>query len=692
MGYDTSSGHSYPLGATVYPEGVNFCLFSKTGQAVELLLFEHADAPYSMQVIRLDPDHHRTFYYWHVFVKGVGAGLVYAYRVYGPYIPAQGDRFDGSKVLLDPYVRAVVGWQNYQREAAISPGDNCPYALRGVVVDPSQYDWEEDEPLRIPYSTSVIYELHVGGFTRHPNSGVSPEKRGTFAGLVDKIPYLKSLGITAVELLPIHQFDEQDAPPGLVNYWGYSPMAFFAPHHNYSSCQSPLGPVDEFRDMVKALHRAGIEVILDVVFNHSAEGHDGGPTFCFRGLENRAYYILNAENPAEYENYSGCGNTLKANHEIVGRMIIDCLRYWVAEMHVDGFRFDLASVLSRSRTGRPLEDPPILWSIESDPILAGTKIIAEAWDAGGLYQVGSFIGDRFAEWNGPFRDDVRCFVKGDEAMVIPVAARIMASPDIYPQPDREPNRSINFVTCHDGFTLYDLVAYNQKHNAANGEDNRDGSNDNHSWNCGFEGETDDLVVRQVRSQQMRNHLTILLMSQGTPMLLMGDEVMRSQLGNNNPYCHDNELTWFDWSLIDRHPDLLRFTSGLIGFIQSLALFRQEKILSTDLDDPEPHIFWHGVKLNAPDWQPWSHTIAFSLEYPSAGEYLHVMLNAYWEPLIFELPPLRDGIHWHRIVDTAQPSPYDFQPLATAPPVPQRLYPVAARASVVLMAKGTCSHS
>lgn len=686
MGLDVLPGRSFPLGATVYPHGVNFSIFSKSCDRVELLLFDAPDDPTPTHVIALDPQHHKTFYYWHVFVSGLQAGQVYAYRVYGPYKPEVGLRFDGDKVLLDPYACAVVGWEHYSREAAIYPGNNCARALRSVVVDPSDYDWEDDLPLNIPYSETVIYEMHVGGFTRHPSSGVAPEKRGTYAGLIEKIPYLKELGVTAVELMPIHEFDEQDVRPGLKNYWGYSTLAFFAPHRAYSSRQDPLGPVHEFRDMVKALHRAGIEVILDVVFNHTAEGNHDGPTLSFRGLENQAYYILEADDPQYYANYTGCGNTVKAHHEIVGRMILDCLRYWVAEMHVDGFRFDLASVLSRSKAGDPLEDPPIIWTIESDPILAGTKVIAEAWDAGGLYQVGSFIGDRFAEWNGPFRDDVRRFVKSDTNTVKTLANRIMGSPDIYSKPDRDLNRSINFVTCHDGFTLNDLVSYNQKHNEANDEDNRDGSNDNHSWNMGVEGPTDDPAIAALRLQQIKNCLTLLLMSQGTPMLLMGDEIRRTQFGNNNAYCQDSELSWFDWTAVEREAGLFRFVRGLIQFAQSLHLFRLEKQLEIAYRSHKPHIGWHGVRLKRPDWNEHSHTLAFTLCHPEAQEHLHVMLNAYWEPLLFTLPSLRRGQQWARIVNTALPSPEDFQPLEAAPLIRRRRLDLQARSAVVLMAR------
>ncbi|MGF1499783.1 MAG: glycogen debranching protein GlgX [Elainellaceae cyanobacterium] len=684
MGLSILPGQSYPLGATVYPNGVNFSIFSKNATSLELLLFDTPDSPNPSYTISLDAKHHKTFYYWHVFVEGIGSGQIYAYRAHGPYSSELGLRFDGQKVLLDPYTRAVAGWDTYRRETARHPGDNCADALKSVVVDTCLYDWEDDKPLRIPYATSVIYEMHVGGFTRNPNSGIAPEKRGTFAGLIEKIPYLKELGITAVELLPVHQFDDQDVATGLKNYWGYSTMAFFAPHYDYSSRKDPLGPVDEFRDMVKALHRAGIEVILDVVFNHTAEGNHEGPTFSFRGLENSAYYILE-DNKTFYSNYSGCGNTMKANHEIVGRLIIDSLRYWVTEMHVDGFRFDLASVLARSRSGDPLQDPPILWAIESEPALAGTKIIAEAWDAGGLYQVGSFIGDRFAEWNGPFRDDVRRFVKSDPQTVSTLAARIMASPDIYSGPNREPNRSINFITCHDGFTLNDLVSYNQKHNEANREDNRDGTNENYSWNCGIEGITDDPQINALRLRQIKNLLTILFISQGTPMLLMGDEVRRTQSGNNNGYCQNNPLSWFNWDAIHAHQEVLRFVKQLIAFTQSLALFRQRSILKINYHRHRPHIIWHGVMLGQPDWSDDSHSLAFTLHHPQAGETLHVMLNAYWQPLTFELPPLQRDQHWHRIVDTAKPYPEDIFGPQGAQLIADDTYRVGDRSAVVLVA-------
>ncbi len=680
----TLPGRSFPLGATVYPDGVNFCVFSKNCDAVDLLLFDQPDSPRPSHTIRLDPRLNRTFYYWHIFIPGLKDGQAYAYRVHGRFEPEIGLRFDGQKVLVDPYARAVA-MGRYERDAAVRPGDNCAYAPRSIVVDPTPYDWEGDLPLERPFSTSVIYELHVGGFTRHPNSGLPAHQRGTYAGLIEKIPYLRSLGITAVELLPVQQFDPEDAPPGQRNYWGYAPLALFAPHAAYSSRADPLGPVDEFRDMVKALHRAGIEVILDVVFNHTCEGDHRGPTVSFRGLENRAYYILE-ENRAYYANYSGCGNSLNGNQSIVRRLIIDCLRHWVAEMHVDGFRFDLASVMARDEWGQPLRSPPILWEIESDPILAGTKLIAEAWDAAGLYQVGTFIGHRWAEWNGRFRDDVRRFVKGDSGTVSPLAARILASTDVYRQPDRDPNRSINFVTCHDGFTLNDLVSYDHKHNEANGDYNRDGTDANYSWNCGVEGPSDDPAVEQLRQQQIKNLLTLLFISQGTPMLLMGDEVRRSQGGNNNAYCQDNALSWFDWAALERQAGLLRFVTELIRFTQTHELFRQESPWLPPSGVHRPLLTWHGVHLDQPDWGENSHSLAFSLHLDGQQNAIHVLLNAYWEPLRFDLPKLPRGRRWYGIIDTVRPTPDDFIEPDRAPPVTEESYLAAARSSVLLLSR------
>jgi glycogen operon protein len=440
------NGRTYPLGATALAGGVNFSIYSRGASSMELLFFDRDDDRGPSRVIRLDPVANRTYHYWHVFVPGARAGQIYGFRAGGPFDPANGLRFDPSKLLLDPYGRVVAVPKSYNRTAAKRDGDNASAAMKSVVVDPHAYDWEGDTPLHRPSSRTIIYEMHVRGFTAHPSSGVAEAKRGTYAGMIEKIPYLQDLGITAVELLPVFQFDAQDCPAGLVNYWGYQPISYFAPHQAYSSRRDPQGTVDEFRDLVKALHQAGIEVILDVVFNHTAEGGHDGPTLCFRGLDNPTYYILDKDR-SRYANYSGCGNTLNTNHPVVRRMIVDSLRYWVEEMHVDGFRFDLASILARDPSGDVMSSPPVLWDIESDPALAGTKMIAEAWDAAGLYQVGSFVGDTWKEWNGRFRDDLRDFFCGAEHSVTRIADRFLGSPEIYGHEEREAEQSVNFVTC-----------------------------------------------------------------------------------------------------------------------------------------------------------------------------------------------------------------------------------------------------
>ncbi|HSN04298.1 MAG TPA: glycogen debranching protein GlgX [Nitrospira sp.] len=680
-------GKSFPLGATVSPLGVNFSVFSKNSTLVELLLFDHVDDAKPATVIALDPWRNLTYHYWHVFVPGLQAGQIYGFRVHGPFEPQRGLRFDPQKVLIDPYGKAVAVPKQYSRIAASKRGDNCASAMKSVVVDPDLYDWEGDAPLKQPSARTIVYEMHVRGFTRHPSSGIEETTRGTYAGLIEKIPYLQELGITAVELLPVFQFDPQDCPPGRVNYWGYCPVSFFAPHAGYSSRKDPLGVVDEFRDMVKALHRAGIEVILDVVYNHTAESHQDGPTFCYRGLENSAYYLLE-EDRARYSNYTGTGNTLNANQPIVRRLIMDSLRYWVEEMHVDGFRFDLASILARDEAGRPMQNPPILWDIESDPALAGTKLIAEAWDAAGLYQVGSFIGDSWKEWNGRFRDDARDFFRGAEGSVSRFADRFMGSQEIYGHKEREPEQSVNFVTCHDGFTLNDLVSYNSKHNEANGEDNRDGTDDNKSWNCGIEGPTDDPVIERLRNRQVKNFLAVTLLSVGMPMILMGDEVRRTQRGNNNAYCLDEETNWLDWTLVAKHADVRRFVALLNArrLLRDIEHERQRMSLTQLIRQATKA--WHGVKLHQPDWSPYSHSIAATVELRREQLLSHFILNAYWEPLEFELPPLNEGSGdpWRRWIDTALDSPHDIVPWRTAPSLPGHTYRAEARSVVVLLAR------
>jgi len=677
-------GQSFPLGATLVPGGANFSVFSRGALGMDLLFFDRDDDGRPARVIRIDPVVDRTYHYWHAFVRGVQPGQIYGYRAHGPFDPARGVRFDSSKLLLDPYGRGVVVPKSYSRTAASIGGDNTATAMKSVVVDSRAYDWEGDAPLKRPSARTIVYEMHVRGFTRHPSSGVDEKLRGTYAGVIKKIPYLQELGVTAVELLPVFQFDAQDCPPGLVNYWGYAPVSFFAPHQAYSSNQDPLGPVNEFRDMVKALHRAGIEIILDVVFNHTAEGNHQGPTLCYRGIDNSAYYILEPDR-SRYANFSGTGNTLNANHPMVRRMILDSLRCWVSEMHVDGFRFDLASVLSRDSFGCVMSSPPVLWDIESDPILAGTKMIAEAWDAAGLYQVGSFIGDSWKEWNGRFRDDVRDFFRGAEQSVTRAADRTLGSPEIYGHKEREAEQSVNFVTCHDGFTLNDLVSYNCKHNEDNGEGNRDGADDNRSWNCGAEGPTDDLAIEKLRNRQVKNFLTLTMLSLGVPMIVMGDEARRTQHGNNNGYCHDNESAWFDWTLLTKHADVHRFVRLLIARRLLRDVEHEDMRLTLNQWLRDAKTAWHGVKLGQPDWSDYSHSVAFGAELPRAGLSLHMILNSYWEPLDFELPLLSNGETWRRWIDTALDPPQEIVNWQIASPVPGRIYQAGPRSVVVLFA-------
>jgi isoamylase len=675
-------GRSAPLGADVSPKGVNFSVYSRSASGIELVFFDREDDALPARVLPLDPVRNRTGIYWHVFVPGIRPGQLYGYRAQGSFDLASGMRFDRDKVLLDPYGRGVVVPKNYSREMASHRGDNAATSMKSVVIDSRAYDWEGDSPLCRPVSRTIIYEMHVRGFTRHPNSGLSEKTRGTYAGLVEKIPYLVQLGITAVELLPVFQFDPQNAPPDLVNYWGYGPVSFFAPHQAYSSRQDPLGPVNEFRDMVKALHRAGIEVILDVVFNHTAEGNQVGPTLCFRGLENSTYYILEKDR-AHYADYSGTGNTLNANHPVVRRMILDSLRYWVDEMHVDGFRFDLAAILERDESGNLLPDPPVLWDIDSAPGLAGTKLIAEAWDAAGLYQVGTFLGNNWREWNGRFRDDVRGFFRGDDNSVGSFADRMLGSPQVYGRKEREAEATVNFVTCHDGFTLNDLVSYNGKHNEANGEGDRDGANDNRSYNWGIEGPGIDANVEKFRNRQVKNFLTVTLLAFGLPMILMGDEVRRTQQGNNNAYCQDNQISWFDWSLVTKHADLYRY-------VRSLGAHRLMRGFDPHFRNLTLHELlcaatrvWHGVRLGQPDWRSDSHSVAYSTARRDGTLLFYAIFNAYWEALEFELPPATPQAPWRRWIDTSLDSPQDIVEWQSAPFVTTPTYQAESRSVVIL---------
>jgi glycogen operon protein len=682
----TTKGWAFPIGSSIRDNGVNFSIFSKHSTAVELLLFNNTEDSKPCEVIIFDKHLNRTELYWHIFVPKLKPGQIYAYRIHGPLNPEEGFCFDPEKTLLDPYGKLVVIPDTYSRDLASKPGDNVSTAMKSVVVDISTYNWENDRCLRRPFAQTIIYELHVKGFTQNPNSGIEEAKRGTYAGLIEKIPYLKDLGITAVELLPVFQFDSQDAPKGKDNYWGYSPVSFFAPHREYSSRKNLMAPLDEFRDMVKALHKANIEVILDVVYNHTAEGGENGPILSFKGIENKAYYILNPD--GTYGNYSGCGNTVNSNYSTVRRVIMDSLRFWVSEMHVDGFRFDLASVLSRDSEGNPQQNPPILWDIQSDPILAGTKLIAEAWDAAGLYQVGSFVGDKWKEWNGKFRDDVRKFVRGDEGTISHFVSRVLASPDLYGHKNQPADTSINFITCHDGFTLFDLVSYNEKHNENNGQENCDGENNNLSYNYGVEGPSLDSGINQLREQQIKNFLAVTLLSYGTPMILMGDEVKRTQLGNNNAYCQDNEISWFNWDLVEQNTGLYRFVRELNTFRLNTNLTEEDDRLSLiDFLRTKQKIDWSGVKFGKPDWSFNSHSIAAVVSSSDKNHVLFLACNFYNQNMNFEIPDSNkfNKKNWFRIIDTSLPSPEDIVLLEKAEIVKDYSYNVKARSVVLLLA-------
>lgn len=687
--YSTQPGHRFPFGATFHPKGTNFSVWGRLATHVELLLYERSDSPAPFQVIELDPEVNRTFYAWHVYVEGLAAGTFYGWRMDGPGdTRSTGLRFDKEKVLLDPWALAVTH-ELWDRRRACLPGDNGAFSMRGVVLDDDRYDWEGDEPLHHPTEHTIIYEMHVGGFTRHSSSrALYP---GTFAGVIEKIPYLKALGVTDVELMPVMAFDEQDVPEGVAarglrNYWGYSTHSFFSPHPGYTVSPEKGTHRKEFRDMVKALHQAGIGVILDVVLNHTAEGGEGGPTINFKGLGNAGFYHLDPNDRRVYRDYTGCGNTVNCNSPVVSDFLVDCLEYWVQEMHVDGFRFDLASVLVRDQNGAPMYFAPTPWRIEFSNVLANTAIIAEAWDAAGLYQVGDFPGFRWAEWNGRYRDSIRRFVRGDRGLIGEVASRVSGSSDLYEWEGRVPSSSINFVTCHDGFTLCDLLSYNGKHNEANGENNRDGNNDNLSSNYGCEGETSDPRVLSLRSQQAKNFMAILLLSQGVPMILSGDEVLRTQRGNNNGYCQDNELSWFDWTLTEKNRETLRLVTKMIAFRKRHPCLTRRHFLTGKREEeaPFPDVTWHGTKLDEPLWNdPNAQILAYTLGRQGRKEEdLHIIFNMSDRGVEMPLPPL-SGRAWHRAIDTGQPSPGDIFEPAEQHRTEGSSYPVSARSVVVL---------
>jgi isoamylase len=668
---EIQAGTPLPIGGPHQQgDGICFVLFSRHATGVRLELYQHADDSSPARIIDLDPMLHRTGDIWHVWVRGIAVGQLYGYRIEGPYQPEEGNRFNPHKLLLDPYARAIAGVENWDFLAArgydstsrltdltISTVDNAGTTPKCIVTR-DDFDWEMDSPPKHSASDTVVYETHVRGFTIHASSKV--ERPGTFAGLTEKIPYLQDLGVTAIELMPVFEFNENESQllnpitgEKLKNYWGYNPVAFFAPKQSYSFDGSHWRQTVEFREMVKDFHRAGIEVILDVVLNHTAENDELGPTICWRGIENSIFYMLQENQPRYYKDFTGVGNTLNANHPVVRELVTSVLRYWVMHMHVDGFRFDLASVLGRDEHGNILRVAPLLEGIAEDPILRDVKIIAEAWDAGGAYQVGSFSTNRWTEWNGRFRDDVRRFWLGDAGMMGSFANRISGSSDLYQSSGKGPASSLNFVTCHDGFTLNDLVSYKQKHNDENGEFGHDGTDANYSDNCGAEGPSEDPAVEGLRTRLIKNFLLTLFISRGVPMLLGGDEFRRTQRGNNNAYCQDNEVSWLDWGLLEKQQEIRRFTRGMIAFRRAHPVLRRETFY-TDED-----IRWFAPNGAPPNWSDrWQKSFA-CLILGQAEPDLFLLFNADDASVDFSIPALPAGKIWRLAVDTSRAAPDDL---------------------------------
>lgn len=648
-GFQIRPGFFREFGAVAIPGGVNFTIHTHGATSCELLLFHRkAEEPYAVIPF---PESYRIGFCYSMIVFDLDIEeFEYAYRLDGPYDEKKGLRFDKNKILLDPYARAVTGQSQWGHV------NNAQHGYRARVVQ-SNFDWGDQRHHSIPMEDLIIYELHVRGFTMDESSGV--KHHGTFEGLREKIPYLKELGVNAVELMPIFEFDEmRDVrlidENELIDFWGYNPVSFFAPNTSYCSSMEYNREGLELKTLIKDLHDNGIEVILDVVFNHTAEGNEFGPCFSFKGFDNNIYYMLTPD--GHYYNFSGCGNTLNCNHPVVRDMILECLRYWVIEYRVDGFRFDLASILGRNDDGTPLSQPPLLRSLAFDSILGNVKLIAEAWDAGGLYQVGSFPSwKRWAEWNGRYRDDMRRFLKGDDFLAQTAAARITGSPDLYDPTYRGGNASINFLTCHDGFTLYDLYSYNQKHNEANGWGNTDGADDNNSWNCGIEGETDDPAILALRKRLMKNACAILLCSRGTPMFLSGDEFADTRYGNNNPYCQDNLISWLDWSLLKKNKDLFDFFQYMIRFRKDHPVIRK------DLEPSYlgvPAMSTHGLTPDETNFSGDSHVVCVRFagynETTQKEDLVYLAVNSGWFPVTLTLPELPEHYKWKVAVNTGDP--------------------------------------
>ena len=701
-------GSPSQFGATLYDSGVNFAIFSRNATAVKLDLFENESDDTAFESYNFDVRKNKTGDVWHVFVKGLKANALYLYRIDGVFMPSEGFRFNRHYYILDPYAKAVTNSSIFLEDGLQTPpatidGDlfysthaHAKYFPKCIVVDNDAFDWQGDRPLNRPMSETIIYESHVKGLTVANRTLQFP---GTYKGVIEIIPYLKELGITALELLPVQEFDENEntrtnprTGERLKNYWGYSTIAFFAPKVRYAHDTYRPAPVHEFKEMVRELHKAGIEVILDIVFNHTAEGNGFGPTYSFKGLDNSIYYILE-NNKRYYKNFSGCGNTVNCSHPVVQNFIIDCLHYWVVHMHVDGFRFDLGSILGRDTNGNLMENAPTIARIDEDPILHSTKIIAEAWDAGGAYQVGGFPG-RWAEWNDHFRNDVRLFWLGDKTHFQKYATRMTGSSDIYSNSGRKPVNSINFITSHDGFTLYDLLSYNRKHNAENGENNADGSNNNYSYNHGFEGKTANPEIEAIRFKKAKNMLVSLMLSLGTPMLVMGDEVLRTQKGNNNAYCQDNEISWFHWTFSDKQKELFDFVSKLIHFRKRHPVFlRSEFLTGKKSKNAVADIEWYDAEGSTPDWTRQTNFVAYFLNGIDAVTLaeqdendFYLMMNASTLDITATIPPAPHSKHWHRLIDTSLTGEESFLSEADALPLKTDKYIVLAYSAVVLIGK------
>jgi glycogen operon protein len=695
-GYDLRAGQVFPFGATAVPGGINFSIFSSHATSCTLVLFRKGEPKPMVEIPFFDEFRIGNVYSMIVFNLNPEE-IEYGYRFDGPWDPVAGHRFDKTKIVMDPYAKAIGGRDVWGTQ----PNWDDIYQHRARLVM-NDFDWEHDHPLETPIEDLVIYEMHVRGFTRDASSGVAPSMRGTFAGITEKIPYLKALGVNCIELMPIYEFDEfEHSRPSpvtgelLMNYWGYSTVGFFSPKAGYAATgknRDGTQVADELKTLIKELHANGIEIMLDVVFNHTAEGNEKGPTISFKGIDNRTYYMLTPE--GYYFNFSGTGNTLNCNNPVVRNTVLDALRYWAAEYHIDGFRFDLAAILGRDQNGMPLSNPPLLEQLAYDPILGKCKLVAEAWDAGGLYQVGSFPAyGRWAEWNGKFRDTVRRFIISEPGLVSEMAQRVQGSPDLYAT--RGPTASINFITAHDGFTLMDMVSYNEKHNDQNGENNNDGANDNHSWNCGWEGETDDPHINALRRRQIKNAVSIMMCSLGIPMLLMGDELGRTQYGNNNTYCHDNKLNWLDWSLAEKNADLLRFFQLINAFRHEHPVLRSANHMrhADYVGSGFPDMSFHGLHPWQPDWSPESRTLAFMYcgKHAKGGteqdDHIFVALNAYWESQWFHPPQLKDGLKWHVAINTGMPSPDDIHARGSEPELMyQDSFLISDRSVIVLVGR------